>query len=285
MVWRTNMKNLKNIVLCLFLCTFLIVPFSACKNTQIATAQCQLIGAETINTDISTSEEYTRANVLNQLPANHSYNEAQIKALKSGFVGYVFVGNLTKGTLGYISFSNRKYIANKNAKVYVGNNVYFEDKVFYVDQNGRIYVNLLILKIESESGSNVVIGDQTLNLQTQSKTKEAPFALSFENVINSINKTSTSSYAIELSNTDPVVLTIDKLSSNSNLYIIKNIYNQTVEYEFNTAEYDSSKFTYVSNLDVGAGLENNQTTTVSYTIATVKYLPINFEANITKSID
>ena len=278
------MKNFKKIVMWLLFFVLVIVPFSACKSEQNSSAKCEILEAETIYDNLQTIENYALANILNELPANHTYNESQIKALKPGFSGFVLVGTVVDGTVDNLSFAGKKFVANKTAKVLVGNNVFFEDKVFFVNQSGQIFVNALVLKIEIENNSNLCIGSKTITFKSQQKTKSATYSLASSSVTNVINQTSASSYDVELFGTDPAVLSIDKLSENGTLYIVKNINNQTIEYELNHASYSESLFTYIANIDLGASIQNNEAAVVSYTIATTKYLPICFDATIIKNM-
>ena len=269
------MKKLKYLILSLLMIV-LVFPLTACdKNPPSEKFKFSQVSEESINTAMTDKMNYFYDNIYNSnlLTENMTYNFGQIEIMFDEFDPYVELGTITNGTFSKLSFGNRVYNTSDEKAIKIGSICEIKDKVLILDDN-KVYVNVLVLYIESHNSSALKINDQPCTLKNNN-TEELPFSYFsfFENSENTLSMLDETAYHLCLVSDENLgfhyfamlndrVTMIKTYGDNSFDYLIsKSIYNQNMACIYIEVPFEQPENDYNVTLDMAINLYSKITST------------------------
>lgn len=279
------MKKVLSFVFCLtiMLCTLSFVGCDKNEPTVYYTLNNQTQIAESINQ----TETYFYNNIYgsSQLETANTYNSTQLTSIFDGFNGFVAIGTVTDGELKTISFGNRTYELNQLVKIKIADNIYYSDKIIYVEEN-TIYVNSLALSIELRNNQTFALNNTTATIPVAENQDETPgysFMYGFTS-LNTIEKPENieNVFNINIRSLENINMYIDNLAVNSYVRLIKSYGDGTTEYEFNKSIYHEN--TFITKTTLNLVEDKTQNFSVTYQVIAGNKNPFTAKLNITYSV-
>ena len=176
------------------------------------------VNEKLLNDTFTTITGTTKA--YNNLTASQTFTAQGVTI--PGFEYYVCIGDNALGTINKIKIGNSTFTKDQEVAISMGNNAFIKDKVFYEDENNKLYIAAPILAVELTEKNSFMINNISYDLGVEDPPISEPTSISVNWKNGSTN-------------------TVTELENGSYLSTIKEAMNNWLEFEFES-EYPISFF-------------------------------------------